>query len=160
MNRDVRSVAEWFLRLALAASFLSAVADRFGFWGPPGATNVAWGAWEPFVDYVGTLNGFAPASLYPALGWVATVAEVVIAVGLLVGWRLRWFAVAAGLLLLSFGVTMALAVGVKAPLDFSVFTAAAGAFLLAAVAERGAPEQGHASRSAAQPPAVERVGSL
>jgi hypothetical protein len=26
-----------------AAGFLSAVADRFGLWGPPGAPNVAWG---------------------------------------------------------------------------------------------------------------------
>ena len=41
--------AQWFRRLALAAGFLSAVADRFGLWGPPGAPNVAWGEWQPFV---------------------------------------------------------------------------------------------------------------
>jgi hypothetical protein len=51
---------------------------------------------------------------------------------LLIGWQLRWFALAAGLLLLSFAITMTLALGVKAPLDFSVFAAAGGAFLLAA----------------------------
>jgi hypothetical protein len=38
-----------FLRLALAGSFLSAVADRFGLWGGYGSPNVAWGSYPPFV---------------------------------------------------------------------------------------------------------------
>ena len=38
-----------------------------------------------------------------------------------------------GVLLLSFALTMTFALGVKAPLDYSVFTAAAGALFLAAV---------------------------
>ena len=128
----VIGAAQWFLRLALAAGFLSAVADRFGLWGPAGAPNVAWGAWQPFVDYVAKLNWFAPPASTAILAWTATVAEVVLAIGLLIGWQLRWFALGAGLLLLSFAITMTLALGVKAPLDFSVFAAAAGAFLLAA----------------------------
>lgn len=128
--------AQWFLRLALAASFLSAVADRFGLWGPPGASGVAWGAWPAFVEYVAVLNWFAPKSMIGALAWTATVAEVLIALGLLVGWQLRWFAVAAGLLLSSFALTMTCALGIKGPLDYSVFTAAAGAFLLATIAAR------------------------
>ena len=33
------------LRLSLAAAFLSAVADRFGWWAPFGQGN--WGAWAP-----------------------------------------------------------------------------------------------------------------
>ena len=36
-----------------------------------------------------------------------------------------------GLLLLVFGVSMALGLGVKAPLNYTVFTGAGGAFLLA-----------------------------
>ena len=130
----VLSAAQWFLRVALAAGFLSAVADRFGLWGPAGAANVAWGAWQPFVDYVAKLNWFAPPASIPILAWTSTVAEVVLGIGLLIGWQLRWFALAAGLLLLSFAITMTLALGVKAPLDFSVFAAAGGAFLLAATA--------------------------
>ena len=101
--------------------------------GSPGTPHVAWGEWNAFVNYVGTLNWFAPAPLIPALAWTATLAETLLAFGLLVGWRLRWFALAGGLLLLSFGVTMTIALGVKAPLDSSVFAAAGGAFLLAAV---------------------------
>ena len=133
-NGTFISTAQWFLRVALAAGFLSAVADRFGLWGPAGAANVAWGAWQPFVDYVAKLNWFAPPASTHILAWAATVAEVVLGIGLLIGWQLRWFALAAGLLLLSFAITMTLALGVKAPLDFSVFTAAGGAFLLAASA--------------------------
>ena len=133
-SATVVGAAQWFLRVALAAGFLSAVADRFGLWGPAGAANVAWGAWQPFVDYVAKLNWFAPPASIPILAWTSTVAEVVCGIGLLIGWQLRWFALGAGLLLLSFAATMTLALGPKAPLDFSVFAAAGGAFLLAASA--------------------------
>jgi len=130
----VLRTVQWLLRLALAASFLSAVADRSGLWGPPGAPGVAWGAWPVFVAYVAQLNWFAPTPLIPVLAWVATGLEVLLAIGLLVGWRLPWVALGSGCLLLAFASTMTLALGIKAPLDFSVFTAAASAFLLALVA--------------------------
>jgi putative oxidoreductase len=130
--------AQWFLRVALAAGFLSAVADRFGLWGPVGAPNVAWGAWQPFVDYVAKLNWFAPPAFIPILAWTSTAAEVILAIGLVIGWQLRWCALAAGLLLLAFAITMTSGLGLKAPLDFSVFAAAAGAFLLAVTSGRNA----------------------
>ena len=134
MNRSaMMEAAQWFLRVALSASLLSAVADRFGLWGPPGSPNVAWGDWRTFEEYVAKLNWFAPQSTIFALAWAATLAEILVGLGLLAGWQLRWVAFAGGLLLLSFAVTMTIALGIKAPLDFSVFGAAAGAFLLAAV---------------------------
>ncbi len=133
----ILSCAQWFLRLSLAAGFLSAVADRIGLWGPPGAPNVAWGEWGAFVEYVAMLNWFVPAPLIPALAWVATAAEMLFALGLIVGWRLRWFSLASGLLLFSFALTMTIADGFKPPLDYSVFAASAGAFLLAAIATGG-----------------------
>ena len=129
----IMGAAQWFLRLTLAAGFLAAVADRFGLWGPPGASNVAWGDWQSFVEYVAILNWFAPEPVIPALAWAATLAELLVALGLLIGWQLRWVALAGGLLLLSFALTMTMALGIKAPLDFSVFGVAAGAFLLAAI---------------------------
>jgi uncharacterized membrane protein YphA (DoxX/SURF4 family) len=132
----IDNVAQWFLRVALAAGFLSAVADRFGLWGSAGAPHVAWGSWQPFVEYVAQLNWFVPAGLIPALAWTSTLAEVVLALGLLIGWKLRWTALAAGLLLLSFALTMTVALGLKPALDFSVYAAAAGAFLLAATCNR------------------------
>jgi putative oxidoreductase len=128
----VLKTAQWFLRLSLAIGFLSAVADRFGLWGPPGTAGVAWGSWAPFVAYVAKLNWFAASAIVPMLAWVATVAEVGLALGLLLGWQLRWVALASGLLLLAFALTMTFALGIKAPLDYSVFAASAGAFFLAA----------------------------
>jgi uncharacterized membrane protein YphA (DoxX/SURF4 family) len=126
------SSARWFLPLSIAGGFLAAVADRFGIWGAVGTPNVSWGGWAPFVDYVAKLNWFVPAPIIPFLAWAATFAETVFAVGLIVGWQLRWFALGSGLLLLSFAATMTLALGIKAPLNYSVFTASAGAFFLAA----------------------------
>ncbi len=123
----------WFLRIALAAGFLSATADRVGLWGAPGAPGVAWGKWSEFLDYVAALNWFLPAFLIPLVGWVATLGEIACAIALLVGWRLKLAACASGVLLLFFALTMAIAEGIKSPLDSSVFAAAGGAFLLAAV---------------------------
>lgn len=126
----------WSLRISLAAAFLSAVADRFGLWGPPGAPNVAWGDWASFVAYTGTLNAFLPASLYAPLGWIATVAEVVLAVWLLVGVKLRWAALGSAALLLAFALSMTVTLGIKAPLNYSVFTGVAAALALACLADR------------------------
>ncbi len=58
-----------YLRWALGVAFLSAVADRFGFWGAPGGRNVAWGDFGSFLAYTATLNWFLPASWIPVVGW-------------------------------------------------------------------------------------------
>jgi putative oxidoreductase len=140
------SSARWFLRLSIAGGFLSSVADRFGIWGAPGTPNVAWGAWEPFVEYAAKLNWFAPAPIVSFLAWAATFGEIVFAVGLIVGWQLRWFALGSGLLLLAFALTMTLALGIKAPVNYSVFAASAGAFFLAASTQWQAEQPSPASK--------------
>jgi len=127
------AVACWLVRVALAAAFLSAVADRLGWWGPLGAQGVSWGSVSKYEEYVAQLNWFLPAGLVPVVGWVATTCEILLAIGLLIGWRLSRVAVAAGLLLTTFAVAMAAAFGPKSPLDYSVPSAAAAAFLLASV---------------------------
>jgi uncharacterized membrane protein YphA (DoxX/SURF4 family) len=121
------------LRLALAASFLSAVADRFGIWGKFGDPRVSWGDFAHFVVYTERLTSIVPHYLGPSMAWIATVAEIVLALALLVGWHTRAAAFLSGWLLLLFGLAMAFAFGIKAPLDFSVFSAATGAFLLSGV---------------------------
>jgi uncharacterized membrane protein YphA (DoxX/SURF4 family) len=123
--------AEWSLRVTIAAGFLSAVADRFGLWGPPGAPNVDWGAWHPFVHYTGILTFYLPQSLVALAAVFATVAEVVLGVWLLVGWRTRVAAYVSAALLFTFALSMTLAFGVKSPLNYAVFTGVAAAFALA-----------------------------
>ena len=119
-----------FLRLALGISFLSAVADRFGLWGAYGQPNVAWGNYARFVEYTAKLNWFLPAAMIPMLAFIATAAETLFGLLLVLGWKTRVAALLSGLLLSSFALTMTLALGVKAPLNFSVFSAAGAAFLL------------------------------
>ena len=128
--------ASLFLRLALGASLLSAVADRFGLWGSYGHPHVAWGNFGRFVQYTGQLNWFLPDVLTKPLAWISTVLEAVLGVLLILGLYPRIVALVSGLLLLAFAVAMTCALGVKAPLDSSVFTASAGAFLLAAISSR------------------------
>ena len=120
-----------FLRYALGLGFLSAVADRFGLWGPFGRPNVAWGNFSRFLEYTHTLNWYMPTAMIPALGVIATGAELLLGILLLVGWYTRVTALLSGLLLMVFGVSMALGLGVQAPLNYAVFTGAGGAFLLA-----------------------------
>src|SRR5262249_15520450 len=124
-----------FLRLALGISFLSAVADRFGVWGVYGQPNVSWGDYARFVDYTAKLNWFLPAAMIPALALSATAAETLFGLLLVLGWNTRIVALVSGALLTTFALTMTVALGVKAPLDFSVFSAAAGALLLGARAD-------------------------
>ena len=129
------SFSSVFLRFALGFSFLSAVADRFGLWGSFGEPHVAWGTFARFVAYTGQLNWFLPNATITTLAIVATCAETVLGFLLLLGWQTRTAALLTGVLLLLFAVTMAGALGIKAALDFSVFSASGGAFLLASCAE-------------------------
>ena len=62
------SFSSVFLRYALALSFLSAVADRFGLWGSFGQPNVAWGSFSRFLEYTRRLNWYLPAGIDPAAG--------------------------------------------------------------------------------------------
>jgi len=87
------AIASLALRVALATAFLSAVADRFGLWGPPGTTHVSWGEFGLFLDYTALLLWFLPTKIVPWFGWTATGLEVVLAIGLLSGYGIRWFAI-------------------------------------------------------------------
>jgi uncharacterized membrane protein YphA (DoxX/SURF4 family) len=120
-----------FLRLALGISFLSAVADRFGIWGAYGQPNVSWGDYARFVAYTAKLNWFLPAAMIPTLAMIATAAETILGLLLVLGWKTRIAALLSGLLI-TFALTMTLALGVKAPLNLPVFSAAGGALLLGA----------------------------
>jgi putative oxidoreductase len=120
-----------YLRVALGAAFLSAVADRFGLWGSPGQRNISWGDFQQFIQYTAQVNSFLPASVAPALAWAATASELALGMALLLGVWPRLVAASSAALLALFGLAMAVSLGVKSPLDYSVFSASAGALLLA-----------------------------
>jgi len=126
-----------YLRVALAASFLSAVGDRFGLWGPFGQASVAWGEFGRFLAFVGKLNWFVPEGLWPPLAAISTVAELSLGLLLLFGLWTRVAAVLSALLLLVFALEMIVGVAPEAPLSASVWSASAGAALLATLPEPG-----------------------
>lgn len=150
MTRSIHRLASYapvYLRLALGVTFLTAVGDRFGLLGPPGTPNVAWGNFENFLAYAAILNPYLPASWIPLVGWTATIAEVVLGLALIVGFRTRVAALSSGVLLLLFAFGMTVGLGIAAPLSYSVFTASAGAFLLAVYPTRESVAAGPASKS-------------
>jgi uncharacterized membrane protein YphA (DoxX/SURF4 family) len=129
---SLKALAALLLRIALGVGFLSAVADRFGIWGPAGTPSVAWGNFQNFLAYTARLNPWCPVRLIPVLGWMATLAETVFGVALMLGFQIRITALLSGALTLLFALAMTFALGIHAPLNFSVFVCAAGSFLLAA----------------------------
>lgn len=128
-----------YARLSLGAAFLSAVASRFGVW----AGDLGLGRFDHFVRYTAEVNAFMPASTIPFLAWAATAAELFLGISLVLGLWPRRVALGSALLLAMFGTAMAISQGLKSPLDASVFSASAGALLLAS-----------ASRVAGSPPSA------
>src|SRR5438477_10352262 len=120
MNSNTAQLAEngteivrLFARLALGASFLSAVADRFGLWGPHGAKNISWGDFAHFVQYTGAVTSLFPSSLTVLFAWAATVAETLFGILLIAGFKMRMTSVLSGCLLLSFAIVMVTGLGRK-----------------------------------------------
>jgi putative oxidoreductase len=128
------SFALWSGRIALGITLLSAVADRFGMWGPYGSPRASWGDWAHFVAYCGLVNSFAPKALIPLLAWVSTGLEILFGLALLIGFKVEYVAYGAAILFSLFAFAMTWSLGLKAPLSYSVFADAAGALLLGALA--------------------------
>jgi uncharacterized membrane protein YphA (DoxX/SURF4 family) len=159
-NEQMFRLARIVLRLALGITFLVSVADRFGFLGPYGARNVSWGDWSHFAKYVAVLNWFVPKALIPALSVVETAIETVLGVALLLGLYQRIVAWCSAVLLLLFALTMSVALGIVAPLSYSVFTAFAAALLLGAVSSVRASGNASLVESAVQEENLRRNRSV
>jgi len=124
-------LAAAFLRLAMGVGLVSAVADRLGFWGPPGASMVSWGSFHNFLIYTAKLNPWCPSACLPVLGVVVSVAEAGLGILLIVGISSRLAALLTGMMTFIFAAAMTLVLGVHAPLIYSVFPFSAASFLLA-----------------------------
>lgn len=120
-----------FLRFALAASYLSAVADRFGLWGAPGTEGVFWGDFQSFSNYTQTLNPFLPEFFIMPLSWFVTVLEILLGVLLIFNIKPRTVGYASAGTLALFAIAMMVSLGIKAPLDYSVLTACAASLVIA-----------------------------
>ena len=119
------------LRLPFVIAFSSAVCDRFGLLGKPGTPGVSWGDFAHFIAYTGQVNSFMPASTIPALAVLATIAESACAIALLLGFRIRWSALAAAVLLFLFATAMT--ISGQSQFSYGVYAMSAGAWALSTV---------------------------
>src|SRR6516165_6613588 len=99
LTENGTEVVRLFARFALGTSFLSAVADRFGVWGPYGAKNVSWGDFAHFAEYTGAVMSLFPSSLTVPFAWAATVVETLFGILLIGGFKTQVASVLSGLLL-------------------------------------------------------------
>ena len=126
-------IVKLFLRVGIGTGFLSAVADRFGLW--PSEIS-AGGNWSSFLKYTELINPLLPKMLIPSIGTIATTAEVLFGVCLILGFRTELVARLSGYLMLIFALAITFSSGIKGAFDYSVFTAAAGAFALSTMKEK------------------------
>lgn len=131
--KQYHHLGSFYLRLALGATMLSAVADRFGFWGAPGEPGVAWGNWENFAAYSAELNSFMPLFIIPAMGVVATALEIIFSLMLITGFKTKYAAFGVGCLLTAFALAITISSGIKGALDYSVFIGSAAGFFLSTI---------------------------
>ncbi|MDE5430244.1 DoxX family protein [Elizabethkingia meningoseptica] len=126
MNHLQQQLSQIFLRMALSVSMLSAVADRFGYWGK----NSSWGNWENFEKYCREITSFLPQALSTIGAYTATFLEIVLSILLLIGYKIKITSTAIGILLMLFALSMSLTLGIKSSFDYSVWIGSASAFLL------------------------------
>lgn len=125
--------AQMSLRLALGIGFILPVLDRLGMLGLPGEANVGWGNWENFINYTHSLMPYLSKSLANIMGTVATIAEVLFGILLIVGFKTRYVALGSFALTLVFALSMLFFAGYRAPFNYSVFVCSMASLLLAGV---------------------------
>jgi len=66
-----------------------------------------------FLNYTQILNPWIPSSLIPTVGFLATAAEIVFAISLLIGFKTELFVKLSGFLLLLFALSITFSIGIK-----------------------------------------------
>ncbi|CAN5331159.1 hypothetical protein BH10BAC4_BH10BAC4_12270 [soil metagenome] len=125
--------SQLFLRIALGLGFIFPVMDRLGILGEAGTNGNAWGNWSNFVSYTGTLMPYMNASLTNVMAALATGAELIFGVALIVGYQTRYAALGSCLLTLAFALSMFFFSNFREPFTYSVFVASAASLLLSTI---------------------------
>lgn len=133
--KNILPTAQLFLRLALGIGFILPVMDRLGMLGLPGEPNVGWGNWSNFTDYTHSLMPYLNRSLAEVMGAIATIAEVIFGILLIIGFKTKQTAIGSFALTLAFAVSMLLFAGYRAPFNYSVFSVSAASLLLSAIGD-------------------------
>lgn len=128
------ALGQFVLRIALGVGFLIPVMDRLGWLGAPGS-GVAWGNWANFTGYTNKLLPFLSTGGASIMGMVATIAEAVFGVCLIIGYKTRQSALGSAILTLIFGLCMAIFVNSIAPFKYPVFVFTGAGLLLSCISE-------------------------
>jgi uncharacterized membrane protein YphA (DoxX/SURF4 family) len=131
--KNASGFPQLFLRLALGLGFILPVLDRLGILGAPGSANAAWGDWDHFVTYTNVLLPWLGRSLANIMALLATIAEALFGICLIIGYKTRTMALGGGILTLTFAICMILASGINAPFKYPVFVFSGAGFLLSCV---------------------------
>lgn len=124
---------QFLLRIALGMTFLTPVSDRLGILGPMGGRNIEWGNWDNFLNYTATLIPFLDRPMVNVMGSIATIAEAVIGILLIIGYKTKYAAIASCLLTLIFILSMTVFLGIKAPINYAVFVTCTSSLLLSKI---------------------------
>ena len=127
------TVPQLLLRIALGVGFITPVLDRLGFLGSFGGRNIEWGNWDNFINYTGTLMPFLAKPVVNVMGILATIAETVIGISLIIGFKTRLAAIGSFLLTLIFASMMSIFLGLKLPINFATFTVCTASLLLGTI---------------------------
>lgn len=130
MNKQMAN-AQFLLRLALGIGFILPVLDRLGLIGAPGSNGVAWGNWSNFVDYTHSLVPYLSRPLTNLSGVIATIAEAVFGILLIIGYKTKLAALGSFGLTLIFALSMFFFANYRAPFSYSVFVVSFSSLLLA-----------------------------
>ena len=120
----------YFAKVSLAISYLSAVFDRFGFWGHFGETGVSWGSMTQFFKHVSTLCPWATENMIPVIGWMVTVLEALIALAYIINAKNKIINYANIFLLILFIISMSLFQSIKMMINFNVIVCFSTALLI------------------------------
>ncbi|HEY4287211.1 MAG TPA: TQO small subunit DoxD [Puia sp.] len=132
MTRRLK-IAQLLLRFALGIGFLFPVMDRVGWLGTPGSGTAAWGNWSNFVSYTNKILPFLPPAGANIIGLIATIAETVFGIALIIGFKTQKAALGAAILTFIFALCMATFLGITAPVKYPVLVFTGASLLLSAL---------------------------
>lgn len=131
--KDSTGYPQLILRLALGIGFILPVMDRLGMLGAPGSEAVAWGDWPHFIAYTETILPFLNKPLVNVAGALASTAEAIFGICLILGFKTKQVAFGSAILTLTFGICMALFLNIHAPFKYPVFVFVGAGFVLSGV---------------------------
>lgn len=138
--KNIFPIAQTLLRFALGAGFILPVLDRVGFLGAPGSPNVSWGNWANFVTYTNILMPYLSMDIASFFGLMATIAEALLGILLIVGYKIRIAAYGSFVLTLVFALSMLFFSGYRSPFNYSVFVVSFSSLLLASLHDKKTEE--------------------